>query len=1099
MVRPVVPLSREGPSTPLGRPGEALLPASLRAQWADERLPRWVLDRAGGPDRLTYGQLTPSVHRRVTNVGALVEHVVELVQSRRHAITGVRVFEDIDPATRISGIEFSTRTRNILLRTASLIRGERLRSLTWGQLLSIKGLGVRSALEFALKVDQLQTRTRTGPEGPAHGGRLSVRGEKSLRRFARSRWARGLTLDDPRLGTLAKRDRRTVSEAITDALDAATQGRAADAAALLNVVDAMRSISGAIDSEPLELQLRNVIAALANATGERLTGLAARMGITGPRVTLRAAGEMAGVSGARLQQLQSMLMDRVERSRHIYLPAVDAAERALERSSPIRVDDAAREISNRGISRGRIDIAVLVGEWLPALGRRGLSLVDYSGAKWLIVPERGPASQQLAALGHFDAETDREIIEAGHRLCRSVGVASLRWVAEEVQLGRQESRRGVRRVVRHSGEFAFLDSSWFWDPFVPLGRNRLENTLRKVLAVAPFLAIDDLMGALDRVYRQGRLPRLPPASVVARFVTAHPSFGYDGDRIVAHLPLDASLELGQTERVFVEILSAVPGAVIDRESLRRACTDRGMNPATFAQYTSFSPILVQPGHNLWALRGRAFDEGVAQRLSAPRRRRRITTSTRTADGRLIVSWRIKGPGSAVFSIPVAELRDFADRDYTALDAQGGPVAVVRVDDRGTSWGYSPFLRATNAMADDRLVATFDRSSAAVTLDLERGADRRWVGDLGNCFLHDESWALRLYVDDGLLHGDSWEIPLSLADATGLSRSKHYLAWREDESVVLTVTRDEHQCTGSSLQQVLKLLRVGRHDRVFVELHTARFAMTHEGSANPEGDPLEELLTTAGVPRPRTQREAWSALSRALGGSSDGDREEVEERLRERGDQVALGLLHRTRRLVTPSTGGWLDSWEFVSELDPDKSRFGVRNRDGAIRVAIGTATESAAVPGEAIVDSRGLVWVDGALEGSAARALAGIDGVVLSGREQPWVRWARAEHQARRASLSGTEWAFEALGDGWFGAGHCFSDLRDGLDSVTVAPTDPILGARNQVARFPSSAFAFRRIVGGAVRDGLVRLRSNHRVGFVAEFAGRPTRSGVGLADVCVR
>ncbi len=230
--------------------------------------------------------------------------------------------------------------------------------------------------------------------------------------------------------------------------------------------------------------------------------------------------------------------------------------------------------------------------------------------------------------------------------------------------------------------------------------------------------------------------------------------------MTAQAPFDADNELGQTERIFVEVLSSVPGGVLDREALRRACVERGMNVATFSQYTSFSPILTQPGRNVWALRGRNVDESAVQRLGVTRkRRRRSATVTRTVDGQLVVTWTITGPESSVFSIPIAERHGYVNHDYTASSADGTTVGTIHVDEDGTSWGYGPFVRITNAARGDRIIASFDRRGRTVSLEIERGADRIWVGDLGNCFLHDESWALRLYVDDDLLSGASWRIPL----------------------------------------------------------------------------------------------------------------------------------------------------------------------------------------------------------------------------------------------------------------------------------------------------------------------------------------------------
>ena len=1100
VVQLVVPRNRGGPPTPLGRAGEPLLPASLRARWAGEQIPPSVLSRAGAPERLRYDQLTGRVHGRAEHIDALIEHVVALVQLRRKAIARVRVFEEVDPMTSVSGLGLSPRTHNALVRHGGqLLQGAKLPSLTWGRLLAITGVGVRSALEFALAVEG--TRKRTGTKGSDRGDACSAALLRKLRRCARSQWARGLTLNDPRLGELARRNRETVAEACEAALNAAERGSFREAEQLAALVEGFTAIGEEIDSQGLELQLRRILACIADARGDRLKGLAARMGLAGSRLTLRGAGEIAGVSGARLQQLQAKLIDRAKHSRYLYMPAVDAAVRSLTSASPIRVEDAGRHLKSQGISHGQVDIAVFVGEWLPMLGRRGLEVVEHGGSDWIIRPELGTAAHQLEVAGYFPSETEKQIRGVAGRLCRSVGLASHRWVAEELQIGLDvETIRAVRRVIRRAKTFEFLDRTWFWDPSVPPGFNRLDNTVRKVLSVSPTVPLAELVDALDRVYRQGRLPRLPPAEIVALFLAAHSSFSFTDGQVTAQAPFNADNELGQTERIFVEVLSSVPGGVLDREALRRACVERGMNVATFSQYTSFSPILTQPGRNVWALRGRSVDESAVQRLGVTRkRRRRSATVTRTADGQLVVTWMITGSESSVFSIPIAERHGYVNRDYTASGADGTTVGTIHVDEDGTSWGYGPFVRITNAARGDRIIASFDRRGRTVSLEIERGADRPWVGDLGNCFLHDESWALRLYVDDDLLSGASWRIPLSLADAIGIPQGNLRVPLRNDETTVIALDRDDGACTGSSLKTVLRAIEARRDDRVFLDLDPNWFDVRRRDPAKVNGDPLDELLSSAGVELPAESSDhTWNALCRALGGSSTGGREEVEERLRQRGDQVGIGLLQRSRSVPAARVDDWPRAWELLAELDADASSFSIRNGAGAVRRAVGVSAPSAVVASGVIVDNRGIVWADDGRLNASPFTLTSLDGVTPSATDAAWIRWARAEHYARRSSLSGNTWLIKPNEGQWIVDGDVFPDLRDALEAVPPVKSEPVPPTVAESAPYSSNAFAFRMIVGGLLRNGLTTLRSDADWGFTAEFDDGRLRHGVGLADLAL-
>jgi hypothetical protein len=890
-----------------------------------------------------------------------------------------------------------------------------------------------------------------------------------------------------------------VAEAIEVALSAAERGSLREAEQLTAVIYRLVDIGEEIESEGLELQLTRFIACLLDAKGDRLRGLAARMGLVGKRLTLRAAGEIAGISGGRVQQLEAKLMDRARRLQYLYVPAVDAALRSLISASPIRVEDAGRHLKSQGISHGQVDIAVFVGGWLPMLGRRGLEVVEHGGRDWIIRPELGTAAHQLEVAGYFPSETEKQISGVAGRLCRSVGLASLRWVAEELQIGLDvETIRAVRRVIRRAKTFEFLDRTWFWDPSVPPGFNRLDNTVRKVLSVSPTVPLAELVDALDRVYRQGRLPRLPPAEIVALFLAAHSSFSFTDGQVTAQAPFDADNELGQTERIFVEVLSSVPGGVLDREALRRACVERGMNVATFSQYTSFSPILTQPGRNVWALRGRNVDESAVQRLGVTRkRRRRSATVTRTVDGQLVVTWTITGPESSVFSIPIAERHGYVNHDYTASSADGTTVGTIHVDEDGTSWGYGPFVRITNAARGDRIIASFDRRGRTVSLEIERGADRPWVGDLGNCFLHDESWALRLYVDDDLLSGASWRIPLSLADAIGIPQGNLRVPWRNDETTVIAVDRDDGACTGSALKTILRAIEARRDDRVFLDLDPNWFDVRRRGPAKVNGDPLDELLSSAGVELPaESSDQTWNALCRALGGSSTGGREEVEERLRQRGDQVGIGLLRRSRSVPAARVDDWPRAWELLAELDADTSSFSIRNGTSAVRRAVGVSAPSAVVASGVIVDNRGIVWADDGRLNARPFTLTSLDGVTPSATDVAWIRWARAEHYARRSSLSGNRWLIKPNGGQWIVDGDVFPDLRDALEAVPPVKSEPVPPTVAESAPYPSNAFAFRMIVGGLLRNGLTTLRSDADWGFTAEFDDGRLRHGVGLADL---
>ena len=96
--------------------------------------------------------------------------------------------------------------------------------------------------------------------------------------------------------------------------------------------------------------------------------------------------------------------------------------------------------------------------------------------------------------------------------------------------------------------------------------------------------------------------------------------------------------LGDTERIFVDVSREIPSGLLDRAELEPAeVTGRGVNPSTFAVFTSFSPILDHPALNVWCLRGHEIDpaavEGLRDIVATRGRPRRTISYGWDEDGR----------------------------------------------------------------------------------------------------------------------------------------------------------------------------------------------------------------------------------------------------------------------------------------------------------------------------------------------------------------------------------------------------------------------------------------------------------------------------------
>jgi len=212
---------------------------------------------------------------------------------------------------------------------------------------------------------------------------------------------------------------------------------------------------------------------------------------------------------------------------------------------------------------------------------------------------------------------------AAHRV-RSFGAAS---VAELVSAALQQGiclSGAQARESLASAEPRFLDDDWFWLP--SRRRDRLSTLSRRILAVASPLHLATLRVGVCRAHRRRLAALIPPVSVLQAFYDTHPDFVLDTrDCVRARAPLDYRVELGKTDRLFVEVLRSSWTGVLDRASFCEACVAGGMSKQTFNSAATYSPVLDHPAPDAWCLRGTRFSPVIVAALRyakgvQPRRR-----------------------------------------------------------------------------------------------------------------------------------------------------------------------------------------------------------------------------------------------------------------------------------------------------------------------------------------------------------------------------------------------------------------------------------------------------------------------------------------------
>jgi hypothetical protein len=148
-----------------------------------------------------------------------------------------------------------------------------------------------------------------------------------------------------------------------------------------------------------------------------------------------------------------------------------------------------------------------------------------------------------------------------------------------------------------------------------------------------------------------------------------------------------------------------------------------MNPNTFSQYLSSSPVIAHLGTDLWSLRGIRVDpasvEVLRQANAARPREKRIIDHGWKVTGDLWFAARLPELQSPlVLGVPSAIRRYVAGRSFPATDEQGLSAGTVRLNADGTaSYGYSAFLARCGADQDDILLVAFRLTEGTVTLQL----------------------------------------------------------------------------------------------------------------------------------------------------------------------------------------------------------------------------------------------------------------------------------------------------------------------------------------------------------------------------------------------
>ena len=140
-----------------------ILPLRLAGQWAQVRLPAWVSECCGLPTNSMISHLATVAKPKDAAARAAVEFfVTEFVKDRARDILEVPLFRAGLTVSRdlLSNVGCKPRAINALQQAGLFENPEQLCAVTFGQLLKIPAIGIKSVLNIAVCLDAIASAQR---------------------------------------------------------------------------------------------------------------------------------------------------------------------------------------------------------------------------------------------------------------------------------------------------------------------------------------------------------------------------------------------------------------------------------------------------------------------------------------------------------------------------------------------------------------------------------------------------------------------------------------------------------------------------------------------------------------------------------------------------------------------------------------------------------------------------------------------------------------------------------------------------------------------------------------------------------------------------
>jgi hypothetical protein len=446
----------------------------------------------------------------------------------------------------------------------------------------------------------------------------------------------------------------------------------------------------------LEAALRHAVAQT-GASSRNVDLILDYLGWSGcPPKTLEAVGSELGITRERVRQIVAKATARM-RARPAPFPLRKAAA-LVRKAIPIDRDGFAKLMAAHGLGDEPFS---------PGGLQQALELYR------LEVPFELDGRQALIPTGAADAVQHASVL--ANRIISARGCVHIDDLVEAEPILQNLGARTVAFVLDADPRYQWLDDehTWLWrGAGEGGGRNRLVNTIIRVMAVARRVELSELRTAIRRNLRMEGFA--PPLGVL-REVCASLPFVEVADQTVCRVEgaLAWNEVLGSVERTLADVLKEY-GPVMSRLEFLEKCLQRGMNINTFGVFGTYSVVISRPASGLYSLVGAEIPPGTIEEIKQLRERASaFVDSGWTQDGQPFLCWKISNSilYNGIATIPSSMQRVLQGQwSYRTRESATDGQLEVR---ESTCWNVRKLLLNLGAEIGDLLAIWFDLETRTV--------------------------------------------------------------------------------------------------------------------------------------------------------------------------------------------------------------------------------------------------------------------------------------------------------------------------------------------------------------------------------------------------